>query len=114
MFKKKILTENSTNIFSLDTRRRRKRSSAFGASMKCFERDFKGKLFQKFSLNSTSISFLFFIHRRQRGRRRGEVGRHFFALSEEEPFEFGNEFMYDLKRLIDARGKDVRDVLDAI
>jgi hypothetical protein len=34
-----------------DMRRRQKRSSAFGASMKRFERDFKGKLFQKFSLN---------------------------------------------------------------
>ena len=33
-------------------RQRRKRSSAFGASVKCFERDFKGKLFQKFSLNT--------------------------------------------------------------
>jgi len=51
MFKKKILIENATNIFLHDTRRRRKRSSAFGADMKDFERDFKGKLFQKFSLN---------------------------------------------------------------
>ncbi|HOC94241.1 MAG TPA: hypothetical protein PKH33_17960, partial [bacterium] len=34
------------NIFSLDMRQRRKRSSAFGAGMKDFERDFKGKLIQ--------------------------------------------------------------------
>jgi len=51
MFKKKILIENAANIFFQDKRRMRKRSSAFGAGMKDFERDFKGKLFQKFSLN---------------------------------------------------------------
>jgi len=62
MFKKKILIENPTNIFMHDKRRRRKRSSAFGAGMKCFERDFKGKLFQKFSLNSYSHSFFFFFY----------------------------------------------------
>jgi len=41
---------NLFNIFCHDTRRRRRRSPAFGASVKDFERDIKGKLFQKFSL----------------------------------------------------------------
>jgi hypothetical protein len=43
-------TETIFKLLFADTRQRQKRSYDFGASMKDFERDFKGKLFQKFSL----------------------------------------------------------------